>query len=64
VKNIKIGSKVKMGKNRKIPVRYHGRSGWVVGKETTSRGGEKLLVEFYGRKATPLEVSTRFATAL
>jgi len=64
VKNIKEGSKVKMRKNPAVPVRYQGRSGWVVGKATTRKGAEKLLVEFYGRKATPLEVSPRFVTSL
>ena len=58
------GSRVRMSKNRGIPQRYHGRAGYVVGKSLSPRGAKQLLVDFPGRRATPLAVNERFITAL
>ena len=64
MKSIKDGTWVRLSKAQGVPVRYQGRSGYVVGKSITKRGALRLLVEMPSRKATPLEVAPRFATAL
>ena len=57
--NFVIGTAVKVAHDSTIPVRYHGRTGFVVG--TTPKGrGVQYLVEFPGRRATPLVLAKRF----
>ena len=47
---------VKVGTAKRIPLRYQGRTGLVVGR--TGRGRTiRYLVDFGTRRATPLEVS-------
>jgi hypothetical protein len=62
--SIKDGTWVRMSASRGVPIRYQNRSGFVVGKQKSDRGAKQLLVEFPGRRSTPLIVSERFATAL
>ena len=60
---IKLGEYVRMSRNRGVPVRYQNRAGYVVGRTKSKRGAKQLLVEFPGRRSSPLTVNERFATA-
>lgn len=61
---IKNGSEVRLGKNRSVPIRYQGRTGFVVGKTQSKRGAQHLLVDLTPRRATPLAVNAKFVSAL
>jgi ribosomal protein L21E len=61
---ISNGTEVRLGKNRSVPIRYQGRTGIVVGKTQSNRGVQQLLVDFPGRRATPLAVNAKFALVL
>lgn len=60
----KKGESVRVGNQKSIPLRYQGRQGVVVGTTQNSRGTKQLLVAFPGRRAEPLAINAKFATAL
>ncbi len=54
-KTIRTGDEVRLSRNNKIPVRYQGRTAFVVDTITSGRG-IRAFVDFPGRRVTPLEV--------
>lgn len=63
--SIKKGTTVQLGTQKSIPVRYQGRRATVVGFTQNSNGTNQVLVTFpSNRRAQPLAVNQRFATAL
>jgi len=56
---ITLGTEVQIAKNATIPLRYQGRTGFVVGAVRAGRGFKYEVTPVGGRRSTPLVLNTR-----
>ena len=63
MKRFKIDTFVQVGHSNRIPVRYQGRTGQVVGRTGTG-SGLRYLVDFGTRRVTPLAIAPSQLTNL
>jgi len=58
-KKLRSGVAVRVANQKSIPVRYQGRTAFIVDSTTSARGTQQWLVSFGARRATPLALTSR-----